>query len=221
MTDKEIPIKSDVTKLGKYLSFIEKSRIMKLACRGMSGIQKVVEIGPGRGHVFRWCEDRDYVYEAIDQCDMPVDYELHVARVPPVPPIKGDIYVLMNVLEHMDTPQQADEFISGVFNNLPRGGRIVLQGPDIRFWGKWFWAYDTEHNYPTSLVRMERLLEKHGFEICASDLMCGPVRLPVGLLLHWASSILRTVLLWLSPRRVTTLHKVEKKVMAVVIGRKP
>ncbi len=230
MKESDRPTQFSVTRLGAYLAYVEKRRMMRAAAKHIQALESVCEIGPGRGHVLKWVKNRNanIKYTAIDQSDVSRSLlvgkgadEFIVANAPPVPLVRANMYVLMNILEHMATPDKADELIQQIHSNLTPGGLIVIQAPDMRFMGRWFYDFCEEHNYVTSLGRVAGLLEKHGFEVSVQDLYCGPLRLPLGYLLWVPSKILTWLLLFLCPKRRTTLHKIPKFVSALVVGRKP
>jgi len=226
MKESERPSKSKVTSLGKSLSAVEKNRIMELAYKANPAARTICEIGPGRFCVYDWAKNKGLTYIAIDQTDITLELvkspnRFIVAKVPPLPDVSADIFILMNILEHMNGPKQANELISQIWQSLNFNGLIVIEVPDIRFMKQYFWSDSVEHNYATSLQRIILLLEEHNFEIVCKEMICGPLRLPLGYLIALPSWLLRTFYTYFLPKRYgSTVYKMAKGVSAVVIGRK-
>lgn len=222
--------KGKATSLGLRIAQWECGRLMNWAMRHCDMFaNSVCEIGPGKGHVCRWSKKKNLWYAAIDQTDvakemlteMGADMVL-VNRVPPGPEMLVDIYVMFAVLEHMDGPKEAKQVIESIFANLRPGGVVAILVPDIRFYGRFFWENSSEHNYPTSMGRVSRLLEECGFKVVQKEMLVSGVRLPLGYLIAIPARILKW--LWILFRPCSDSGLVQKlsshSPLAFIVGKK-
>ncbi|HBG77353.1 MAG TPA: hypothetical protein DDW84_00695 [Phycisphaerales bacterium] len=143
----------------------------------------VLEIGPGRGDFARVCIEEKIKYTAIEANQQMADdlkalgVEVLQTRVPPLPKLenKFDAVVMVHVIEHMDTMNQALEISKGIFNALNPGGKFVISSPDFVNWKYLFFVGDFSHNYVTSVKRLEGLLLSSGYRNIKYTYMSGPI----------------------------------------------
>jgi len=197
---------------------------MDWAIRHCPGAKTVCEIGPGRGHVYHWSKGRSLSYTAVDQTEasQQAGMDLIVARVPPLPHIVADVYVLFAVLEHMDGPKEAIELMGSIYANLNPGGIVVIAVPDIRFDGRFFWENSMEHKYVTSMRGVSLLLERCGFTVVQKEMVISGIRLPLGYLIALPARILRWLYVLFRPCTALTIgHKISMQTpSAYLVGQK-
>jgi len=135
---------------------------------------KLLEIGSGKGTFARACEKRGGIqYFGIEPqkklCDQlgAKGYYVKQIFVPPIPFEKEifDAVVHSHVLEHMDNPRQAYEFISDCAKVLKKGGVLIFRCPNALTWGMDFWDIDYTHCFVTSPTRIKQLLYDCDFKI--------------------------------------------------------
>ena len=230
MKESAKPSQGKATKLGLRIARWESDRLMRWTMQHCPKAKRICEIGPGRGHVCHWAKKRKLWYAAVDQSIasqrmlsvMGADRTV-VSRVPPVPWIRADIYVLFALLEHMDGPKEAKQLIQSVYLTLDAGGIVSILVPDIRFDGRFFWENSYEHNYVTTMQRVCFLLEECGFEVVQKEMVVSGVRLPLGYLIAWPARVLRWLLVLLRPcSALGAVHKASMHTpLAFIVGRKP
>jgi hypothetical protein len=96
--------------------------------------------------------------------------------VPPLPALQErvDVVVMINVMEHMNSMQDALAVTSQVYAQLPSGGRFLICCPDVLNWGYDFFHCDFSHNYVTTERRLRQLLINGGFAQTRSQYISGP-----------------------------------------------
>jgi SAM-dependent methyltransferase len=163
----------------------------------------VLEIGPGRGDFAEICLREGVEYSAIEaNRQMAESLErkgasVVTAMVPPLPALdrQFDAIVMINVMEHMNSMQDALEITRQIRRVLKPGGKLVICSPDYLNWRHNFFNCDFSHSYVTTRRRLDQLLVNGGFGDMRSCHLCGPVagflcfiitpvvsRLPFGLL---------------------------------------
>lgn len=168
-----------VTGLGKFFMRVtSKQNLNKL--RKFRTIKSLLEIGPGRGYMARYCVSQNLDYTAIEcnqkLCDFLKKDNIKSinALVPPFPPNIGsyDAVVASHVLEHMSTFKEAVSFVNGIHQILNEDGLVLIISPDIRYSKEFFWTCNYSHNYVTSVSRIVQLLKDNNFEICMTSNRC-------------------------------------------------
>jgi SAM-dependent methyltransferase len=97
------------------------------------------------------------------------------AMVPPMPALdkEFDVVVMTNVMEHMNSMQDALQITQQIRDILKPEGKFVLCSPDYLNWGRNFFNCDFSHNYVTTRRRLEQLLTNGGFNQTRSCYVCG------------------------------------------------
>lgn len=143
---------------------------------------RVLEIGPGRGDLAERFLAHETDYHAIEPNPALAaglrDRGANVvcAKVPPLPPFdeKFDLAVMINVLEHMSSMEQALDLACQVRHLLKPGGRFVIHCPDYLSWRRHFFNCDFSHNYVTTRRRLSQLLVNAGYDDIQGRYMSGP-----------------------------------------------
>ncbi|HEX41787.1 MAG TPA: methyltransferase domain-containing protein, partial [Phycisphaerales bacterium] len=138
---------------------------------GAGSESEVLEIGPGRGDFARICLNTVARYHAVEPNARLADAlaqsgaEVTRAVVPPLPPVKGvfDVVVMVNVMEHMDSMNNALTLTRQIFDVLKPNGRFVVCSPDYLNWRHHFYDCDFSHNFVTTARRLEQLMLNAGF----------------------------------------------------------
>ena len=133
--------------------------------------QSVLEIGPGRGDFADLCLERGIEYSAIEanreMAELLEKRGADVVRtmVPPLPALDKtfDVVVMMNVMEHMNSMENALQITQQIRDILKPGGKFVICSPDYLNWRKNFFNCDFSHNYVTTRRRLNQLLINGGF----------------------------------------------------------
>jgi len=167
---------------------------------------EVLEIGPGRGIFADICLQQQIIYTAIEANKEMTDVlkkkgiEVIHAVVPPLPQINKnfDCAVMIHVIEHVDTMQNAMQTARQINEVLKPGGKLIICSPDYLNLRHNFFNCDFSHNYVTTFRRLEQLLISAGFANIKGRYLCGPItgimclvisalaaRLPFGLLNSW------------------------------------
>jgi len=167
------------TKAGARLVKATARKIFKYA-RITSG-QNVLEIGPGRGDFADICLERGIEYAAIEANRYMAESlekrgaEVVRAMVPPLPAFdrEFDTVVMLNVMEHMNSMENALQITQQTKNILKPKGTFVISSPDYLNWRKHFFNCDFSHNYVTTRRRLKQLLINSGFSSTRSCYLCG------------------------------------------------
>jgi SAM-dependent methyltransferase len=122
------------------------------------------------------------------------------AMVPPLPEFDRsfDAVVMINVMEHMNSMQDALQIAGQIREVLKPKGKLVICSPDYLNLRHNFFNCDFSHNYVTTRRRLRQLLLSAGFENIKSCYLSGPLtgfvcfivsalvgRLPFGTLNAW------------------------------------
>ncbi len=189
------------TKMGMRLVKALSRRIFRYAEIASGG--SVLEIGPGRGVFADICLEKGIEYFAVEpNQQMAASLEKRGANViramvPPLPAIdkEFDAVVMLAVMEHMNSMQDALQISRQIREVLKPRGKFVICSPDYLNWRHNFFNCDFSHNYVTTRRRLKQLLVNAGFENIKSCYLSGPFtgfvcflvsalvsRLPFGLL---------------------------------------
>ena len=189
------------TKMGMRLVKALSRRIFRYA--EIASGTNILEIGPGRGVFADICLEKGIEYCAVEPNEqMAASLEKRGANViravvPPLPEIDKsfDTVVMINVMEHMNSMQDALQISRQINQILKPKGKFVICSPDYLNWRHNFFNCDFSHNYVTTRRRLKQLLVNAGFENIKSCYLSGPLtgfvcflvtalvsRLPFGLL---------------------------------------
>ncbi len=161
---------------------------------GVSKGNSILEIGPGRGDFADICLEAGLDYCAVEaNAHMAESLQKRGASViramvPPLPAQEKtfDAVVMINVMEHMSTMQDALQTAAQVRDVLKPGGRFLICSPDYLNWRKNFFNCDFSHNYVTTRRRLQQLLVNAGFINIKNCHLSGPM---TGLLCFLVSAI--------------------------------
>jgi SAM-dependent methyltransferase len=142
----------------------------------------ILEIGPGRGDFADICLEKGLEYYAVEPNEqMAAALEKRGANiiramVPPLPAIdkKFDAVVMLAVMEHMNSMQDALQISQQIKQVLKPQGKFVICSPDYLNWRLNFFNCDFSHNYVTTRRRLKQLLINAGFENIKSCHLSGP-----------------------------------------------
>jgi len=189
------------TKAGMWLVKALAGKIFKYA--EITPDQSVLEIGPGRGDFADICFEHAIEYSAIEanrqMAESLENRGANVVRaiVPPLPALDKtfDVVIMTNVMEHMNSMENALQITQQIRDVLKPEGKFVICSPDYLNWRQNFFNCDFSHNYVTTRRRLKQLLINGGFDNIKSCYLCGPItglfgflvtalvsRLPFGLL---------------------------------------
>ena len=143
----------------------------------------VLEIGPGRGVFADICLEKGIEYVAVEpnrQMAASLEKrgaEVICAMVPPLPALakEFDIVVMINVMEHMNSMQEALQISRQISQILKPKGRFVICSPDYLNLRHNFFNCDFSHNYVTTRRRLKQLLVSAGFKNIKSCYLSGPL----------------------------------------------
>ena len=151
------------------------------AYAGIAPGQSVLEIGPGRGDFADICLERGVEYSAIEaNRQMAESLEKRGANVvramvPPLPALDKtfDAVIMINVMEHMNSMENALQITRQIRDVLKPEGKFVICSPDYLNWRRNFFNCDFSHNYVTTRRRLKQLLINGGFSQTRNCHLCG------------------------------------------------
>ena len=176
------------TGAGNWISKAFAGKIFKYA--GIEAGNSVLETGPGRGVFADACLNAGIEYcavepnrqmaEALEKRGADVVY----AMVPPLPEIdkQFDFAVMINVMEHMNSMQDALQITQQIREVLKPKGKFLICSPDYLNYRHNFFNCDFSHNYVTTRRRLKQLLVSGGFGDIKSCYLSGPMSGIVGML---------------------------------------
>lgn len=143
----------------------------------------VLEIGPGRGLFADLCLQNGTEYSAVEaNRQMAASLEQRGAQVvcekaPPLPHLgkQFDVVVMINVLEHMNSTQDALQIASQIRDVLKPRGRLVICSPDYLNLRRNFFNCDFSHSYVTTQRRLEQLMINTGLVGIKTRFVAGPL----------------------------------------------
>ncbi|MHC4555737.1 MAG: class I SAM-dependent methyltransferase [Planctomycetota bacterium] len=189
------------TSIGNWIAEVFSKKIFKYA--KMEPDCSILEIGPGRGVFADICLQKGIEYFAVEPNEqMAASLEKRGANViramvPPIPEIDRSFnaVVMINVMEHMNSMQDALQITRQIREVLKPEGKLLICSPDYLNLRHNFFNCDFSHSYVTTWRRLRQLLLSAGFENIKSCYLCGPItglmcflitalisRLPFGLL---------------------------------------
>ncbi|MBA7648673.1 hypothetical protein ES703_56461 [subsurface metagenome] len=169
------------TKMGMRLVKALSRRIFRYA--EIASGTNILEIGPGRGVFADICLEKGIEYCAVEpNQQMAASLEKRGANViramvPPLPAIdkEFDAVVMLAVMEHMNSMQDALQLTQQIREVLKPRGKFVICSPDYLNWRHNFFNCDFSHNYVTTRRRLKQLLVNAGFENIKSCYLSGPL----------------------------------------------
>jgi SAM-dependent methyltransferase len=169
------------TKLGKHLVHAVSKTVFDFAQIQKGG--SALEIGPGRGVFADICLENNIEYFAVEpNQQMAASLEkrgAHVicAIVPPLPVLDKDFdgVVMINVMEHMNSMQEALQISRQIRRILKPKGKLVICSPDYLNLRHNFFNSDFSHSYITTRRRLKQLLISAGFNNIKSCHLSGPL----------------------------------------------
>ncbi len=167
---------------GLGMRFVRRAAARILAFADVAPGGSVLEIGPGRGEFAELCFGRKLEYHAVEpnaglaESLRSKGANVVCARVPPLPALdrKFDLAVMINVMEHMSSLEQALDISCQIRQVLNPGGKFLIHCPDYLSWRLNFFNCDFSHNYVTTRRRLDQLLVNAGYEGIRSRYMSGP-----------------------------------------------
>lgn len=169
------------TKIGSWFVTALARKIFNYAqiARGSS----VMEIGPGRGDFADICLKEGIEYFAVEANRQMAESlqkrgaGVIIAMVPPLPTLERefDAVVMTNVMEHMNSTQDALTITRQIRQVLKPKGKFVICSPDYLNWRRNFFNCDFSHAYVTTRRRLDQLLVNGGFSVTRSCHLCGPI----------------------------------------------
>jgi SAM-dependent methyltransferase len=152
-----------ITSLGRRWSRQAAEYTLLMAARYVDTLDRVVEIGPGRGALANVCRSQGMIYIGIDANIGLLEEIEHgnavCSFVPPIPLDDAvcDAIIANHVLEHMVGLPQAQMLIDEMRRIVRPGGVVVITSPDALWEGIEFWDCDYSHNFVTTARRMHQL----------------------------------------------------------------
>lgn len=169
------------TGVGNWITKVLSAKILDYA--KIEPDHRVLEIGPGRGVFADICLKKGIEYSAVEpNQQMAASLEKRGAQVicvmvPPLPVLdkQFDIVVMINVMEHMNSMQDALQISRQISRILKPKGRLVICSPDYLNLRHNFFNCDFSHNYVTTRRRLKQLLVSAGFNNIKSCYLSGPL----------------------------------------------
>lgn len=177
------------TGAGKWISKAFAGKIFKYA--GIEEGHSVLETGPGRGVFADACLKAGAEYYAVEpNRQMAESLENRGANVvcamaPPLPEMdrQFDVAVMINVMEHMNSMQDALQITRQIREVLKPKGKFVICSPDYLNYRHNFFNCDFSHSYVTTRRRLNQLLVSGGFRNIRSCYLSGPMSGITGILI--------------------------------------
>lgn len=160
-----------ITALGRRWSRQAAEYTLRLALRHAAPLNRVVEIGPGRGALANVCRTWGIRYVGVD-ANIGLLEHLEAGSsvcsfVPPIPLSSAicDAVIANHVLEHAVNLPQAQLLIAEMCRVVRPGGIVVVTSPDVLWEGMEFWDCDYSHNFVTTARRLHQLFRDQDLEV--------------------------------------------------------
>lgn len=160
-----------VTALGRRWGRQAAEYTLHLALRHAAPLNRVVEIGPGRGALADVCRAQGIRYVGVD-ANIGLLEHLEsggsvCSFVPPIPLSSAicDAVIANHVLEHAVGLPQAQTLIAEMRRVVRPGGIVVVTSPDVLWEGVEFWDCDYSHNFVTTARRLHQLFRDQDLEV--------------------------------------------------------
>lgn len=134
-------------------------------------LQRIVEIGPGRGDFADICMEHGLSYIAVDaNIGLLRDMKTHdrlSAFVPPLPlhDMVADAVIASHVIEHAAGLPQATAMLNEMCRIVRPGGTVTIISPDLLWVRNYFWDCDYSHNFPISSRRLYQMFLDAGLDV--------------------------------------------------------
>jgi SAM-dependent methyltransferase len=130
-----------------------------------------LEIGPGEGDFARLCAEHGIDYKGIERSptyQQKLAAEGFAVELGTAPPLRFEndkfhAVLILTVLEHMPTYEQALALLSESCRVLKRNGLLAIEVPDFMRCGIDFYAWDYTHSFLTTQRRLNQVLCDAGF----------------------------------------------------------
>jgi 2-polyprenyl-3-methyl-5-hydroxy-6-metoxy-1,4-benzoquinol methylase len=167
-------------------------RMLKIATQYIPDLanKTILEIGVGHGLFAEACQKKQITYHGLEMnveqaiALQHAGHKVLPATIPPIPqgePVQ--VIWLSHILEHANDYREAKAMLAACHERLDATGHVVIIAPDILHWKEQFWAMDWSHGMPTSVNRVEQLLNETGFTVFKS--------------MHHTSTVTNPFLAWL------------------------
>lgn len=163
--------KKNVTSLGRRWSRKAAEYTLRRAAQYVTPLDRIVEIGPGRGFLAHACLSREIHHIGVD-ANMRLLANLEPGHtvcsfVPPIPLDDAicDAVIANYVLEHMVGLTQAQMLINEMRRIVRPGGVVIITSPDVLWEGIEFWDCDYSHNFVTTARRLYQLFCDQDLEV--------------------------------------------------------
>ena len=160
------------TVLGRWIGVRATLELAKFAARVWPGATDILEIGPGRGvlarhYVQKGC--RYLCYEPNGRLAEELScagFKVKARAVPPVDENDAtfDLAIASHVLEHLNGPASAFDFVSELARVVRPGAGVILATPNYNYWGPLFYDCDYTHAFPVTPARIRQLFSDAGLE---------------------------------------------------------
>jgi hypothetical protein len=197
MSNRDFYVKSTPTQLGGRLAeYGQRQTVRQLQRR--YNVQRVLEIGFGKGLVARACRDLGLEYLGVDCSDLSVDcaksqgVRVLQGYVPPMPDLDGyrpDLVLTIDVLSNLASHREAEAFAAAVASCLEPGGLFLATAPDLRYAEWFYWDPDLARQFLTTRHRLGRLLDAAGFDIIESAYRLDSLGWPWWYLIYHATKL--------------------------------
>jgi hypothetical protein len=162
------------SKWGEHVIAVWHRRMLKIALKVIPGLQNktILEIGAGCGFFAESCQQQNLNYYGLEMNAeqagrlSAAGHKVSAATIPPIPAGEPVQLVWMShMLEHADSYQTAKQMLLAAHERLDRDGYVAIIAPDVLHWKELFWSVDWSHGFPTSVNRVEQLLNETGFSV--------------------------------------------------------
>jgi SAM-dependent methyltransferase len=167
-----------VTGFGRMIGRIANRKLAGMVLAHFpSGTQQeitVLEIGPGLGaFADELVKMRQLSYKAYEPDTSMYEqmrgrgFQVEKRKAPPVVEQDTclDAVIMLNVIEHMQTVDEAERLIADAQRVLKEQGILFVVVPSFLSWGKDFYNFDYTHTFVTTELRIAQLLADNGFGI--------------------------------------------------------
>jgi 2-polyprenyl-3-methyl-5-hydroxy-6-metoxy-1,4-benzoquinol methylase len=224
-----------ISPMGGYFNKIITHKMVKLVSRYSGAVQKILEIGPGKGG-FAKCylkqfPDVQYCgYEPSEMLYNNLKADGLNVKQKGIPPIAeaDNLYngiILQHVIEHSKDSSEAFTIINECYRVLAPGGILFLVFPNFMDWKLDFYNLDYTHKFPATESNVEQILKDANFEILLKSYHYGPLDSYPGRMANCCTKLIRSFLTALLPRSIGRSVKMQKMGVlfaenAILIGRK-
>ncbi len=176
--------KKKPTKMGQYITYQEARNVLAIILSQWKFNRKpsLLEIGPGRGVFARVCQENHISWTGADASftllnHLPQEMKKVQTFAPPLPFKEQafDIVFASNLLEHMNSAQNALRLIQEMRRVVAPGGLVCQRVPNAMAWGVHFWNGDYTHNFFTTPRTVTQLYIDAEIQIEKLVKLSGPI----------------------------------------------